>query len=99
MFGYMGRLLRVDLDTGKISEEKIEEKILRMFIGGVGLGVKILYDEVPAGIGALDSDNRLIFATGPLNGTSVPGSGTYCLVSKSPLTGFVASAQANGFFG
>jgi aldehyde:ferredoxin oxidoreductase len=95
----MGKLLRVDLDTGRISEEKLEEKSLRMFIGGLGFGVKILYDEVPAGVGALDSENRLIFATGPLNGTAAPGSGTYCLVSKSPLTGFVASAQANGFFG
>lgn len=64
---------------------------------GWGLGIKILYDEVPPGIDALDPENRLIFATGPLNGTVAPGSGTYCLISKSPLTGFIASAQANGF--
>jgi aldehyde:ferredoxin oxidoreductase len=99
MYGYFGKFLRVDLNTKKITEEKIEDEIFRTWVGGTGLGLKILYDEVPAGVGALDPENRIIFATGPLTGTAAPGSGTYSLVSKSPLTNCVASAQSNGFFG
>ncbi len=99
MLGYFNKLLRVDLNTKKITEEKIEDDTLKTWVGGTGLGLKILYDEVPKGVDALDPENRIIFATGPLTGTATPGSGTYCLVSKSPLTNCVASAQANGFFG
>ncbi len=99
MLGYFNKLLRVNLDTKTITEEKIEDDVLKTWVGGTGLGLKILYDEVPKGVDALDPENRIIFATGPLTGTATPGSGTYCLVSKSPLTNCVASAQANGFFG
>lgn len=94
----MSKILRIDLSTKKVTTEKPDEKTLRTFIGGLGLGIKILYDEVPPGVDALDPENRLIFATGPLNGTMAPGSGTVCVISKSPLTGFAAAAQSNGFF-
>jgi len=95
----MGKVVWVNLDKEKLYEKRLDEKTLRMFVGGVGLGVKILYDNVPPGVDALDPRNILVFATGPVNGTATPGSGTYCVISKSPLTGFVAATQANGFFG
>lgn len=96
---YTGRILRVDLSTGKISKEQFEPQLLRKYVGGTGLGAKILYEEVPPGVGPFDPENRLIFASGPLGGTRVPGSGTYTVVTKGPLTNLMAAAQANGFFG
>ncbi len=97
--GYMDAILRVDLTSESITKEGLDERIYRMYIGGVGLGIKILYDEVTPGTAWMDKDNRLIFAAGPLNGTSIPGSGTVCAVTKGCLTDGGASSQANGYFG
>ncbi|MBU2497323.1 MAG: hypothetical protein KKE57_00310 [Proteobacteria bacterium] len=97
--GYMGKILRVDLTRGSVAEELYEEEILRDYLGGVGIGIKILYDEVRPETSWSDEENRLIFAAGPLNGTSVPGSGTICAVTKGCLTNGGASSQANGYFG
>jgi len=95
----MNAILRVDLTGERITNQGLDEKIYRMYIGGVGLGIKILYDEVSPGTAWSDQDNRLIFAAGPLNGTSIPGSGTICAVTKGCLTNGGASSQANGYFG
>jgi aldehyde:ferredoxin oxidoreductase len=97
--GYMGKILRVHLSSGTFSEKKIDSRTLRRFIGGVGLGIRILYDEVTPSVQPLDPENRIIFLTGPLTGTRVPGSGMFEVITKSPLTGFVGSGQANGHFG
>ena len=97
--GYMGRMLRVDLTNELITEESLDEAVLRQYIGGAGLGAKVLYDEVAPGVAWSDPENRLILATGPLNGTSVAGSGTFCSVTKGCLTNGGASSQANGYFG
>jgi len=95
----MGHLLRVDLTEGTLKDEELKEEFLRKFIGGVGFGARILYDEVPPGVKWNDPENRLIIATGPLAGTRVGGSGTFCVVSKGPMTNLAGSSQANGFFG
>jgi len=97
--GYMNRILRVDLAKRSFSEESLGEEILRDFIGGAGLGIRILYDEVLPGVSWSDGKNSLILTTGPLNGTSVAGSGTICAVTKGCLTHGGASSQANGYFG
>lgn len=97
--GYTGRLLRVDLSRRQISEESLSPETLRIYIGGAGLGAKFLYDEVAPGTAWHDPENRLILAAGPLNGTRVAGSGTFCVVTKGPLTNGAASSQANGYFG
>ena len=99
MNGYMGRILRVDLSNELIKEEYLGEAILRQYIGGVGFGARVLYDEVPPGVEWSDPENRLILATGPLNGTKVAGAGTFCSVTKGCLTNGGASSQANGYFG
>ena len=75
LYGYTGKLLRVDLTEEKVAIEQISPEILRRFVGGVGYGVKLLYDEIPAGIDPLGSGNKLVFTTGPLTGTGAPGSG------------------------
>ncbi len=96
---YSWRLLRVDLSREKISEEEIEGSTLKKYLGGAGLGIKIFYDEVPPNTAWSDPKNRLILASGPLGGTVIGGSGTFCVTTKGPLTNGVASVQANGYFG
>ncbi len=99
MYGYMGKILRVNLTTGEITEEFPDEKTLRNFLGGAGLATKYLYDEVPKGIDPLGPENKLIFMTGPMTGTSSPSTGRYSVVAKSPLTGFWGHANSGGFWG
>ena len=97
--GYMGKILRVDLTKELITEEKLPEATLRKYIGGTGLGAKIMYDEVPPGIEWSDPANRLIWTAGVLAGTKVPGSGTYAVATKGPLTNLYVASHANGYFG
>jgi len=99
MFGYMGKILRVDLAESKISEEALSENACKMFLGGSGLATKYLFDEVPKGADPLGPDNELIFMTGPLTGTESPSAGRYSVVSKSPLTGFWGEANSGGNWG
>jgi len=99
LYGYAGRLLRIDLSEGRVSTEKTQSEILRKFLGGVGYGAKLLYDEVPAGIAPLSSENKLVFVTGPLTGTGAPGSGFAEVCCKSPLTGIWAESKCGGEWG
>ena len=88
MFGYMGKILRVNLSTSKITEEFPDVNTLKKFLGGSGLATKYLLDEVKKGIDPLGPENKLIFMTGPLTGTTSPSGGRYTVVAKSPLTVF-----------
>lgn len=97
--GYAGKILRIDLDSLSTSHERSREEDLESFIGGEGLGIKYLYDEVPAHTDPLSPENRLIFMTGPLTGTLAPTSGRHCLITKSPLTGCEVSSHAGGYWG
>ena len=97
--GYLGQILRVDLTKGSINPEVLDEATLRNYVGGVGLGIKYLYDEVPPGTKWSAPENRLFFGSGPLGGTRIGGSGTTTVVTKGALTNGAASTQANGFFG
>ncbi|MFC1819762.1 aldehyde ferredoxin oxidoreductase family protein [Thermodesulfobacteriota bacterium] len=99
LFGYAGKLLRVDLTEGQTTDEKLDEKSARKYIGGTGIGAKYLYEEVHAGVEWDDEGNRMIMASGPLGGTRIGGSGTFSVVTKSPLTNGAVATQANGFFG
>ncbi|MGI5837543.1 MAG: aldehyde ferredoxin oxidoreductase family protein, partial [Chloroflexota bacterium] len=97
--GYAGKFLRVDLTTGGITEERWDPGSLRKWIGGTGVGIKTLYEEVSPDTQWNDPENRLIMATGPLAGTSVMGTGTVSFVTKGALTGGATTTQANGFMG
>ena len=99
MHGFAGKILRVDLTQERIWDEPLDEATARAYVGGIGLGAKILYDEVPPGIEWSDPENRLIFASGPLGGTTMGGSGTFSVITKGALTEGATSTQANGFFG
>lgn len=97
--GYTGRIMRVDLGREQISEESLDNETLRKYVGGTGLGIKYLYEEVPPGVEWSDAKNRIMFFTGPLGGTKVSGSGTISVVSKGPMTNLAGASQANGYFG
>ncbi|MFC1977338.1 aldehyde ferredoxin oxidoreductase family protein [Chloroflexota bacterium] len=99
LYGYSGKLLRVDLTNEQITDEKLDEETARKYIGGTGIGARYLYKEVPAGVEWSDKGNRMIIATGPLGGTRVGGSGTFSIVTKGCLTDGAVATQANGYFG
>ncbi|MBN1569536.1 MAG: aldehyde ferredoxin oxidoreductase family protein [Acidobacteria bacterium] len=96
---YAGKILFVDLTEGILKEETPTERIYREFIGGNGLGVRILYERMNARVNALGPENILGFVVGTLTGTSAPGSGRHMLVTKSPLTGTWAESNSGGAFG
>ncbi|MFX0172393.1 MAG: aldehyde ferredoxin oxidoreductase family protein, partial [Candidatus Hodarchaeota archaeon] len=95
----MGKILRINLTTGQITEEFPIEKTLKMYLGGAGLATKYLYDEVQKGTDPLGPENKLIFMTGPMTGTSSPSTGRYSVVTRSPLTGFWGHANSGGYWG
>jgi aldehyde:ferredoxin oxidoreductase len=100
MFAYAGKILRVNLTTGKITTEPLSGKMAKDYIGGIGLGIRLLMDNSRPGADAFDPDNPLIYLTGPLSGTLGPtGGNSYAVVSKSPATGGIGNAESHGFFG
>ena len=102
MFGYMGKILEVDLSSQSIKDIPLNEKDLKPFVGGSGLACKIMLDRLGTAIGGIDPlspENLLIFMTGPLTGTRVPNSGRFEVCAKSPLTNIWGEANCGGRFG
>jgi aldehyde:ferredoxin oxidoreductase len=99
MKGYMGKILRIDLTKGRVETEKLDENLARKFIGGSGLGTKILSDETGAETDPMGPENRLIFMTGPFAATPVITSGRHHMVTKSPLTGAYTESDTGGTWG
>ena len=95
----MGKLLLVDLSTGKIQQETPDEELYRDFIGGYGIGARILYSRQKGGVDPLGPDNTLGLITGPLTGTPAIGGCRYGAVAKSPITGGWGDANSGGHFG
>ncbi len=96
---YNGKLARINLSTGEIKVEQLDMELATKFIGGRGLGTKMLYDEGVATVDPLSEDNKLIYITGPMTGTASPTAGRYMVVTKSPLTGMIASSNSGGVWG
>jgi aldehyde:ferredoxin oxidoreductase len=99
MSGYAGKILRVDLGKQKITKTPLEETVAKAYIGGRGIAARIIYDEVEPKTGPFDPDNRLVFMTGPLTGTTVPSSGRYEVCAKSPASDAWGDANSGGYFG
>jgi len=97
--GYAGKILRVDLSSGKIGVEEPTEDFYRRYIGGQGFIGYYLLKEVPKGADPLGPENLLIFAGGAITGIPVTGAGRSSVGGKSPLTGGYGEADAGGFFG
>jgi aldehyde:ferredoxin oxidoreductase len=99
MNGFNGKILRVDLTTGRLSVEEPSEDYYKRYLGGRGFIIEKLLTEVPAGSDPLGPDNKLIFALGPMTGHPIPGSGRNSIGAKSPLTGAYGESEAGGFWG
>ena len=99
MFGYMGSVLRVNLTKQRFFTEDLRKDLLRKFVGGNGFGVTFLFKEVGRDVDPLASENKLIFATGPLTGTPIPIAVEFGVFGKSPLTGHLGESYSSGFFG
>ncbi len=95
---YTGKVLRVNLSNGKVQSEPLNEKWARDYLGGKGLSIKYLYEELPSGIDPLSPENKLILMTGPLTGTIVPNSGKLAVAAKSPATGTILDCSIGGRF-
>ena len=99
MNGWMGQLIRVDLEAGTIKKEPLNMQAAHDFIGARGLGTKYFCDEVDPQVDPLGPDNKMIFMTGPLTGTAASCSGRYEVVAKAPLTGTIGASNSGGHFG
>jgi aldehyde:ferredoxin oxidoreductase len=98
MYGFHGRLLHVDLSNGQSFWHELEEARLRAFLGGIGLGTSLLYDYAPPGVDPFSPANPLIFASAPLVGTGLTTTAKFAVVTKSPLTGFIADSLSSSYF-
>lgn len=97
--GWAGRIVRLDLSNHSADVEDLNREWAKTYIGARGLGVKYLHEEVDPNCDALSADNRLYLVTGPLTGTAAPTAARYEAVTKSPLTGFVATSNSGGHWG
>ena len=97
MAATMGKVLWVDLSTGKFSEEPIAEDVYRRYLSGVGLAAYLLYDRIPAGADPLGPENVLGFVSGLLTGTPSLFTGRWVAVGKSPLTNTWGDANCGGY--
>ena len=96
--GFHDRLLHVDLGNGGHRWQQTGEGRLRAFLGGIGLGTSLLYDFAPPAVEPLAPENPLILASAPLAGTGLTTTAKYAVVTKSPLTGFIADSLSSSFF-
>jgi aldehyde:ferredoxin oxidoreductase len=99
MNGFMGKLLVVDLTTGRISTEPLNESYARQFVGGAGLACRYLYERIDRHTDPLGPGNPLLFMTGPLVGTAAPLCGRYEVCARSPQTGLWGESNSGGHFG
>ncbi len=99
MPGWTGKLLRVDLTTGKATTEEIPADWLRDYIGGRGLADRYLYEEMDPRVDPFSPDNKMIFATGPLTGTPAPCGARYMVVTKGALTNAITTSNSGGAWG
>ncbi len=98
-FAYAGKLLRINLSKEKFSIEELNEEDIRAFLGGIGLATKIIFEEVDPRIDPFDENNKLVFMTGALTGTPIPGASRSIVAAKSPLTLAWGEAHFGGFWG
>ncbi|MCL2332018.1 MAG: aldehyde ferredoxin oxidoreductase family protein [Actinomycetia bacterium] len=96
---YNGKLLRVNLTDGTIAPEPLNEDLACKYLGGRGLGTKMLMDEIDPQVDPLSPENKLIVMPGPLSGANVSTGNRYMVITKSPLNNMIASSNSGGHFG
>ncbi|MCG8568113.1 MAG: hypothetical protein MI747_23850 [Desulfobacterales bacterium] len=98
MYGWKGKLLRVNLSTGESSEDALDPKVAKDYIGGRGLGIYLMNQEMDPKADPLGKENMMVLATGPLTGTKAPTGARYMIMTKSPLTGAITCSNSGGKF-
>ncbi len=96
--GYANRILDVNLSTGTTKDYTLNRQDRDLYLGGRGLGVRLLYDNTEPGLDPYDEKMVLIFSTGPLTGTNVPQGNRFVVTTKSPATGLIADSHCGGNF-
>lgn len=99
MNAYVGKILRINLSKKTVGTEALDPAVAQKYIGGRGLGTHLFAKEVDPLVSALSPENKLLIVTGPLTGTPTPTGGRYMVVTKSPLTGTIASSNSGGYWG
>jgi aldehyde:ferredoxin oxidoreductase len=99
MYGYQGKMLMVDLMEGRFLTERFDESFARKYLGGVGFGIRLLFDRLAPQIDPLSPENHLIFSSGPLSSVNFLGSTGISVATKSPLTGLIGDSDLRGTFG
>ncbi len=99
MKGKFGRYLDVSLTEGEVTDYSVPEEWYEKYVGGRGIGARILYEELDQGTSPLGPENALVFATGPFQGLNIPGAGRHVVMAKSPKTNSVSGSYVGGFFG
>jgi len=99
MYGYNGKMLFVDLTSGRMEDRALEKETAQNFIGGPALGAKVLYENMPAKADVFGEESMVGFVSGPLNNTGALFGGRYTVVSKSPVTGGWNDTNSGGYFG
>ena len=97
--GYMGTILKINLSTKEVKKEKLDQELAKKYIGGSGMGAKLLFDMVDENTDPLGPENPLIFINGPFAGTNIPTSGRHAVATRSPLTGIWAEGDVGGTWG
>ena len=98
MYGWRGKILRVDLTGSQVKEESLNPQVAKDYIGGRGSGIYYMINELDPRCDPLKVDNILIMATGPLTGTKAPTGARYMVMTKSPLTGAITCSNSGGQF-
>jgi aldehyde:ferredoxin oxidoreductase len=98
-YGWVGKVLRVDLNSGSIVKEDLNEEWAHDYIGGRGLGAKYLYEELDPNVDPFGLENEIIFATGPMTGTNASCGSRYMVITKSPLSGTITTSNSGGHWG
>lgn len=99
MYGWTGKLLRVNLSDGTIKTEPLNKKDAELYVGARGLGTKMFMNEVNSEVEPFSAENKLIYMTGPLTGTLAACPGRFEVVTKAPLTGTIGASNSGGHFG
>lgn len=99
MFGWMDKVLRINLTDRSITTEPLNQEMVSQFLGGRGLASKMLSDEIDPAVDALNPANKILFAVGPLTAVRGPYTARYMVVTKSPLTGAIACSNSGGTWG
>jgi len=99
MEGWTGKILNIDLSSGAIETTPLDMEMARLFLGGRGLGARLLWDLVGPDVSPFDPENVLIFATGPLTASGMQTSNRFSVSTKSPLTGTIMDANSGGWWG